>query len=67
MEENKSTEIINKYDLIILGYWVENSKANSLAIDFLKTVRNKNIALFGTTVTDINHPYIKSVVTKTES
>jgi len=67
LEENKSTEIINKYDLIILGYWVENSKANSLAIDFLKTVRNKNIALYGTAGTDINHPYIKSVITKTES
>jgi flavodoxin len=67
LEENKSIESINNYDLIIIGYWVESGKANRLAVDSLKTIKNKKIALFGTAGTDINHPYVKSVIIKTES
>lgn len=67
LEENNFLERANNYNLLIIGYWVENSKANSLTIDFLKTIKNKKLILFGTAGTDINNPYIKSVITKTES
>jgi flavodoxin len=58
---------IFEYELFILGYWVENSKANNDATDFIKQIKNKNVVFFGTTGTDPKHPYIKSVLTKTEA
>lgn len=58
---------MSEYKLIIVGYWVENSKANNDTIDFIKQIKNKQIVLFGTSGTDPNHPYIKSVITKTEN
>ncbi len=58
---------ISDYELSIVGYWVENSKANNDTINFIKPIKNKKVLLFGTTGTDPNHPYIKSVLTKTEN
>ncbi len=58
---------MSEYELFIVGYWVQNSKANNDTVDFIKQIKNKNVVLFGTTGTDPNHPYIKSVITKTEN
>jgi flavodoxin len=67
LEKNRDIPDSDNFDLIIVGYWVESSKANSLTIDFLNTVKNKRVVLFGTAGTDVNHPYVKSVISKTEN
>jgi len=57
---------ISNYDLILIGYWVEGSKADKNTLEFLKQVENKRIALFGTCGTDPEHPYVKSILKRTE-
>lgn len=54
------------YDLLIIGYWVENSKADNNTLKFLKKVRDMKIILFGTCGTDREHPYVKSILNRTE-
>lgn len=36
------------YDLVVAGYWVDKGTADPKAMDFFKTLENKNVAIFGT-------------------
>jgi flavodoxin len=58
---------ISEYELFIIGYWVENSKANNDTINFVNQIKNKKIVLFGTAGTHADHPYIRSVLSETRN
>lgn len=36
------------YDTVVLGYWVDKGTANAEALEFMKTLADKKIVLFGT-------------------
>ncbi len=44
---NKKTEY-EKYDTVVVGYWVDKGTANAQAKKFITKIRNKNVVLLGT-------------------
>ncbi len=47
VELGKDT-LIEGYDLVIDGFWVDRGTANSKSKKFIKSIRNKNVLLLGT-------------------
>ena len=39
---------VDRYDLIVLGYWVDKGTADAKARAFFEKVKDRNVALFGT-------------------
>lgn len=64
--DNDFSADIQEFDWILAGYWVENSKPDQKAVDFIGTLKNKKVVLFGTGGTSSEHPYVKSVMSKAE-
>ena len=58
---------LDDYDLILIGYWVENSQASGEALSIMEQLRNKQVILFGTSGTDPNHSYVRKVRKAAES
>ncbi len=61
IEALKNVNVLDNYDLILLGYWVENSQADSKARGVMQGLRDKKVILFGTSGTDPHHSYAKKV------
>lgn len=59
--------IVENYELLIIGYWVENNNADRNTRKFLKNITNKTILLFGTMGTDISHPFALKTVENIEN
>ena len=58
---------LDDYDLILIGYWVENSQASGEALSIMEQLRSKQVILFGTSGTDPNHSYVRKVRKAAES
>lgn len=48
IKDIKDIENLKKYDLILLGGWINRATLNKEAIHLLKKIKNKNIGLFAT-------------------
>ncbi|QAS60347.1 flavodoxin family protein [Clostridium septicum] len=42
------TKNIEKYDAILVGYWVDKGAPNKEAEEFMKTIKNKKVGIFAT-------------------
>ena len=67
IDQLESQVSLDNYDLILVGYWVENSQANSEALSIMEQLRNKQVILFGTSGTDPDHSYVRKVRKAAES
>lgn len=63
LNENKNIDT-NNFDTIIIGYWVDKGHMDNVSKKFLKNLKNKNIALFGTLGADPNSDHGKNVQAK---
>lgn len=39
---------VDEYDFLCVGYWVDKGQPNEVAINFIKSIKNKNVFLFAT-------------------
>lgn len=56
----------NKYDLIIIGYWVDKGICDNSTREFIDNIHNKNILLFGTLGAEDTGDYYGSIKEKVE-
>ena len=54
----------DNFNVIIIGYWVDKGHMDNISKKFLKKLKNKNIALFGTLGADPNSDHGKNVQDK---
>lgn len=48
MENIKDISVINEYDVILVGFWIDRGTANAKAKKFIKSIKNKKLILFAT-------------------
>ncbi|GAA0738004.1 flavodoxin family protein BilS [Clostridium oceanicum] len=56
----------NKYDLIVIGYWVDKGTCDNNTIKLIEKIHNKNILLFGTLGAEDVGDYYDSIKQKVE-
>lgn len=44
----KEVKVIDSYDAILVGYWVDKGGPNKEAAEFMKTIKNKKVGIFAT-------------------
>ena len=67
IDQLESHVSLDDYDLILIGYWVENSQATREALSIMEQLTNRKVILFGTSGTDPNHSYVRKVRKAAES
>ncbi|ABV33807.1 MULTISPECIES: flavodoxin family protein [Pseudothermotoga] len=48
MNEIHSKDFIDRFDIVIVGCWVDKGMPNKEALDFMKMIKNKKVGLFVT-------------------
>ncbi len=48
------------YDLVAVGYWVDKGTADKKAADYLKSIKNSNVAVFATLGAEADSPHAVS-------
>lgn len=65
--KNSNLSDFDKYDLIILGYWVDKGTANAEAKKIIKQINHQKVLLIGTIGADPNSEYGKAVKDRVDS
>ncbi len=53
---------VEGYDLIIVGYWIDKALPNKIALEFLKTLREKRVGVFFTLGADPNSKHAQDCI-----
>lgn len=62
MDNIKDLSLLDNYDTLVVGFWVDKGTANSSAKKFIKNIKNKNIALFATLGADPSSKHGQDVI-----
>lgn len=65
LNENNNIDT-DKFDTIIVGYWVDKGDIDKLAKTFIKSLKNKNLAVFGTLGAEPESDHGKKVSAKVD-
>ena len=62
MEEIKDMSMLDEYDTLVVGFWVDRGTAHPKAKKFVKAIKNKKIALFATLGADPSSKHGQDVI-----